>query len=77
MAKHKANLYMAAVLIQYAKLCGFTYGDRRVSPKTRRLYSAIVRCRYRQKRKLSKAFRRWHRSICADAQAAGLVPYRA
>jgi hypothetical protein len=76
MPKRRANIYMAAVLLMFAKRFGFERRDPRLSKKTRTIYAALVRGRYRCERKHSNAFRRWHRSICADARAAGLVPYR-
>jgi hypothetical protein len=75
MRKRKPNIYVAAVLIQFSRLCGFVRRDPRLSKQTRSSGNALIRGRYRGERKASKAFARWHRSICADARAAGLVPY--
>lgn len=74
--KRRPNIYMAAVLIQYSKLCGFERKDPRLSKMTRTLGSALIRGQYRGERKFSKAFARWHRSIAKDCRNNGFKPYR-
>lgn len=74
--KRRPNIYVAAVLIQFSKLCGFERKDPRLSRKTRSCGNALIRGRYRGERKFAKAFARWHRSIAEDCRRAGFTLYR-